>query len=147
MKHTKQISIILLVALLLIFFTTCKKYRQTDKPLYDVLTDHVWKMENDAPYCYHFLPDSICYYNSSVNNDTASEFYEMKMRWWVNEGKKSFNIKWYNMDAEDQIYTYRVVGYNDRKILTFWKLVIVDTTKYDFDPDTTDRKVYFRSIN
>ncbi len=173
MKHIKQTIIALLTAFLIIFSASCKKYKQTDKPLYDVLISHTWQPEGDYIY-YRFSPDSsFCIIDDIENNDSCciyrsnnstDIFTIMETKWWIeykNETPFLYirRIKAYNyqdgeitdsVDFTDEIYElYKVDKYNDYRIVTRYLLAYPESYDPQLIPDEQDssKKVIFNAAN
>ncbi len=112
-----------------VLLPSCQKYKQTDKPLYNVITDHVWQVKGDN-YYYHFLPDSIWHYNLDIDNDTSS-YIPVGRKWWLDETENAFYIKITNISLEGEliedqynITKYIISKYNDYRIYTNYQHVL-----------------------
>ncbi len=165
MEHIKQTIISLLTAFFIIFSASCKKYKQTDKPLYDVLISHTWQPEGDDIY-YHFNPDSSFCYNLDINNDTSYNFdnADVYTKWWIEYEDEVpclhiKNIEAYHfeeggitdtVEINDSIYKYyKIDKYNDYRIVA--KSLFKYPDNYDPrlipDEEETSEKVVFNAVN
>ncbi len=116
----KKISLKILLIYTLLFFTfSCKKNKQTDKPLYNVLTNHTWKVDKGKyDVFYKFNIDSILYI---MADSTDEEKILIKEKWWT-ENTEAIYIT--TFDSADIIIpdtaVYDILLYNDYKIKTLF---------------------------
>ena len=148
MKTIKQITAAILIISAIVSLSTCKNIIiQTDKPLYDVLTSHVWKHSSND-YYYHFFTDSTCNYNADINVNNTSNYENFSIIWWVEdfENTTEFHIKDIQISDGDTIWNdvkYIVEKYDEYKIKTYYKVV----PHPDEIPCNDSFKVIFKAVN
>ena len=119
MKHSKQTIATFLIASLIVFSASCKKNKQTDKPLYDVLISHRWKYDNyNIKYTCKFRTDSIMEFYDDCKDETPY----MEYKWWNKDNSSFFTFMIDNIGLADSslISEYEVLLYNDYQIKTLF---------------------------
>ena len=117
---TKAITVILL--LVTIFFQNCEKNKQTDKPLYDVLIRHNWKLDKIS--FYKFNKDSVLDYYFTCDESLYPDFHGF--RWWI-KGTNEIYFEVDNGDHNIDTGKYVVDFYNDIQLKTYYYSKISDT--------------------
>ncbi len=143
MKLVKQVIIAIFIFSAFVGFFSCKRITQSDKPLYDVMTSHVWFNSKEQRY-YQFLDDSICYYN--YNELDTTFFHKFSIKWWIEYTHNTtyFHVKEIYDSVHYNEVKYNVQKYNDFKLKTYYKYVLKPN---EFWTDIDSMKVIFKAVD